>query len=62
MSDLRWIRSSRCPDGHHCVEAARVGDRVLLRNSTRPDAILGVPLDQWRRFVLGLGDTLPEDE
>jgi hypothetical protein len=52
--DLRWVRSTKCASGN-CVEVARDGDHVLLRDSKRPD---GIPFEftreEWKAFVAGV--------
>jgi hypothetical protein len=48
-----WIRSSRCESGH-CVEVARQGHGVALRNSTAPDQHLMLSAEAWRAFLAGL--------
>jgi hypothetical protein len=51
---LEWRRSSRC-DAGQCVEAARVDDGVVVRDSKNPDGpILRFTNDEWTAFVAGV--------
>jgi len=53
---MRWQRSSRCAD-RQCVEVARDGDAVLLRDSKDPDGpVLRFTRAEWDAFVLGAKD------
>lgn len=48
---MRWIRSSRCESGN-CVEVARDGSTVLVRDSKNPDApALPFSERQWMGFL-----------
>ncbi|WP_433295986.1 DUF397 domain-containing protein [Actinoplanes sp. CA-030573] len=49
--DLRWQRSSRCVGENHCVEVARAGDVVMMRDSKNPAVVLTFGLCQWRDFT-----------
>jgi len=49
-----WGRSSRCVGDEHCVEVAVHGQAVLLRNSTKPDAVLALSRHQWRDLIAWL--------
>lgn len=44
-----WKRSSRCSDSA-CVEVARHGDVVRVRNSSRPDRVIEFSGDEWTVF------------
>jgi hypothetical protein len=48
-----WFKSSYSSgSGGDCVEIAKAGPAVLIRDSKRPDtAVLNVPADQWTAFV-----------
>lgn len=48
----RWRRSSRCADSCDCVEVARIGDVVGVRDSTDPDGpVLTFTPTAWRAFI-----------
>ncbi|GIE35476.1 hypothetical protein Ait01nite_085210 [Actinoplanes italicus] len=50
----QWRRSRRCATGT-CVEVARVGDRMLVRDSKDLDiAPLRFTEEQWEEFVAGV--------
>ncbi len=52
--DIAWRRSTRCSGGQ-CVEVAKVGDQVLLRDSKNPQQTpLTFSADGWDAFTLGL--------
>ncbi|BAL87321.1 hypothetical protein AMIS_21010 [Actinoplanes missouriensis 431] len=52
--DLPWLKSSRCGTST-CVEVARDGDRILLRDSKNPDvAPLAFTEEEWRAFAAGV--------
>jgi hypothetical protein len=50
--DGNWRRSTRCESGG-CVEVARLGDEVGMRDSTDPNSpvLLFTPVD-WKTFVV----------
>ncbi|MEU4622489.1 DUF397 domain-containing protein [Actinoplanes sp. NPDC023801] len=51
---LQWRRSGRCSTGT-CVEVARVGDRLLVRDSKDLDiAPLRFTEEQWESFLTGV--------
>lgn len=53
---LDWRRSTYCESGS-CVEVARTGDSVFMRNSSSPDGpILTFTHAEWTAFVRGLKD------
>ncbi len=48
---MHWLRSSRCEAGA-CVEVARDGNRVRMRNSGDPEGVtLVFTEDEWTEFV-----------
>lgn len=47
-----WRKSTRCGESGHCVEVANFGQRVGLRNSTRPDETLTISLTAFRELVI----------
>ncbi len=48
---LRWLRSSRCEAGA-CVEVARDGNRVRMRDSSDPEGgMLVFTADEWGEFL-----------
>ncbi|MBT2410773.1 DUF397 domain-containing protein [Streptomyces sp. ISL-12] len=57
-----WIRSSYSNGaGGECVECARVGDRVLLRDTKVGDALItGVRAPVWLSFVDAVRREWPE--
>jgi len=48
-----WRRSTKCEAGT-CVEVADLGEAVGLRNSTRPEIAIAIPVETWRDFVAGV--------
>ena len=46
-----WRKSSSCANGE-CVEVARRGDTVLMRNSTEPQHMVRYSLEDWQLFLL----------
>jgi hypothetical protein len=49
----QWLRSSRCGNDS-CVEVAREGERVLLRDSKNPEtAPLEFTISEWVAFIGG---------
>jgi hypothetical protein len=52
--ELVWQRGRSC-DGGACVEIARLGDAIILRNSINPNGTsLTVSRDEWRSVAGGL--------
>ncbi|WP_461095468.1 DUF397 domain-containing protein [Streptomyces bullii] len=50
-SSLRWRKSSASGQVGNCLEVA-VQERVMVRNSARPDReIVSVPLESWALFI-----------
>jgi hypothetical protein len=50
-NELSWRTSSVC-DPSECVEVARSGMHVLIRDSTnRSGPVLAVSLGEWRTFI-----------
>lgn len=47
---LDWRRSSRCAAGN-CVEVARQGDTVRVRDSKNPEVVLSFAREEWAAFV-----------
>ena len=51
MTALQWITSTRCSDGE-CVQAARAGDDMVLRDSKDPTGpVLVYAVGEWRAFL-----------
>jgi hypothetical protein len=48
--DLEWRKARRC-DGGACVEVAKLGESVMLRNPEDPGVILVTDADEWLRFI-----------
>jgi len=47
-----WRKSSRSGGGENCVEAARFGDGVLVRDSKNPAGpSLAFTRAEWKRFL-----------
>jgi hypothetical protein len=58
MSELVWVRSSRCIDGS-CVEVRAEDDLVYVRDSKDPDGgAIVYTREQWQRVL----DAVREDE
>lgn len=54
FAKLTWRRSSACHDDS-CVEVARAGREVLVRDSSNPESeVLIIPLAEWEAFLAGL--------
>lgn len=53
IAEDAWHRSRACDTGA-CVEAARVGDTLALRDSVDPTPFLRFTGQQWGDFVLGV--------
>ena len=52
--ELRWQTAERCA-GANCVEIAQDGDRVLLRDSKKPEtAPMAFTRDEWAVFAAGV--------
>jgi len=51
--ELRWQKAKRCAGGN-CVEVARADGAVLVRNSTSPDKVLSLTVEEWEAFVAGV--------
>jgi hypothetical protein len=50
-----WRRSRACGDGHSCVEVARAGGRVGVRDSGDGEgAVLAFSETEWRMFIAGM--------
>lgn len=47
---LSWRKSCACTNGD-CLEIARSGDAVLVRNSRTPSVVLRFPLTAWQDFT-----------
>lgn len=45
-----WRKSTRC-ESQHCVEVARVGAEVAVRNSIEPDRFIVFGGSAWRAFL-----------
>lgn len=48
-----WRRSSLCNDAA-CVEVARLGHEVLVRDSKSPGPALVFTHEQWQAFLIGV--------
>jgi hypothetical protein len=54
MGSVRWMKSSRC-DNASCVEVARIGEDVGIRDSKLAGGpILTFSRSQWSSFVAGV--------
>jgi len=56
--DLDWRVSRTCDNGA-CIKVARIGDVVLIGNTTSPEGPLSeFTIEEWRHFLAGakLGD------
>lgn len=54
QGDLDW-RVSRTCEGGACIQIARRGESVLIRNSNQPEGPVGVfTTDEWRDFLIGV--------
>jgi len=49
--DGTWVKSSFCAD-NACVEVAKVGESIAMRDGKRPDqAPLTMRLEEWNHFL-----------
>lgn len=49
-----WRRSTRCANGG-CVEFARIGEKIAIRDSKHADsAVLTYDREEWRSFIEGV--------
>ncbi len=56
--DLNWYVSRTCDNGQ-CIKVARVGELVMIGNTTKPEGPVGeFTVEEWRHFLAGakLGD------
>ncbi len=50
---IEWHKAS-CGEGANCIEIARDGDRVLMRESGKPDEIVVTTPAKLEAFLLGV--------
>ncbi|MEV4345986.1 DUF397 domain-containing protein [Actinoplanes sp. NPDC049596] len=48
--ELSWRRATKCSGGT-CVEVARSGDKVLVRDSKSPEAVQEYTSAEWSAFT-----------
>jgi hypothetical protein len=53
---LRWIKSSHSSGLEACVELAATGDRIAVRHSKNPDALLHYDHAEFAAFLQGAKD------
>ena len=51
MSDIAWIKSSRCGDGPTCVEVAFPGPGIAVRDAKSPVGEIAFDRSAWRAFL-----------
>ncbi|MFC5290503.1 DUF397 domain-containing protein [Actinokineospora guangxiensis] len=51
MSDIEWIKSSRCGDGATCVEVAFPEPGIAVRDAKSPVAEIAFGGSAWRVFL-----------
>ncbi|MFV8128805.1 DUF397 domain-containing protein [Streptomyces syringium] len=54
MSDIQWQKSSFSTDGNECIELARSGEAILMRESDTPDLIISSSPEKLLAFVRGV--------
>ena len=50
---LNWISAGRCLATNHCVEVARMGERVAVRDSKDPSVVLLLTRLEFEAFLDG---------
>ena len=50
---LQWQKSSKCTGGN-CVQVAKAGGSVAVRDSKSPDAVLFYTPREWDDFLEGI--------
>lgn len=53
IHEVTWHRSSACADGS-CLEIARSGGEMFLRNNQRPNEVTRFTIDEWEAFTAGV--------
>ncbi|PJE99470.1 DUF397 domain-containing protein [Streptomyces carminius] len=51
---IEWHRASCGGGGNNCIEIARDGDRVLMRESNNPDKVVVTTPAKLEAFLLGV--------
>lgn len=54
MSEITWQKSSFSTDGNECVELARSGEAILMREGDTPGLIVTTTPEKLRAFLLGV--------
>jgi len=53
-ASIEWHKASCGGDGNNCIEIARDGDRILMRESGKPDEIVVTTPAKLEAFILGV--------
>lgn len=57
--DPIW-RQGPC-DGGACIEAAAVGEDIMMRSTADPDSVLHMSREEWQKFLAGARSGLFDD-
>lgn len=50
---MTWLRARDC-ESNACAEVLHLGDRVQIRSSLRPEAVVVLELAEWAGFIAGV--------
>ena len=57
LDDAQWIKSRKSSGSGQCVQVAKVGDKIAVRDSKNPDGpVLVFTAGEWDAFTEGVRD------